>query len=160
MPRIGITGHSNLTKHTVPLVADSIRAALADHPPGKLTGVTCLAHGADQVFARVVLELGGSIEVVLPATDYRDRKVKSDNIAEFDDLFGKARAVHTMPFTESGQDAYMAASEFVLSTVESMVAVWDSGPPDGHGGTADVVDAARERGIPVAVVWPDGAERE
>lgn len=30
-------------------------------------GVTCLARGADQIFARVVLDLGGTVEVVLPA---------------------------------------------------------------------------------------------
>ncbi|SFN70639.1 hypothetical protein SAMN05421805_106146 [Saccharopolyspora antimicrobica] len=29
----------------------------------------------------------------------------------------------------------------------------------GRGGTGDVVRAARERGIPVTVVWPDGTSR-
>lgn len=70
-------------------------------------GVTCLARGADQVFAHVVFDLGGTIEVVLPAADYSESKIKPDNANEF-----------------------------------------------------DVVDAARERGLPVAVVWPDGARRE
>jgi hypothetical protein len=28
-----------------------------------------------------------------------------------------------------------------------------------YGGTADVVANARERGIPVRIIWPDGAER-
>lgn len=160
MPRIGITGHANLTPDTVPLVADGIRTVLAEHAAGGLIGVTCLARGADQVFARVVLDLGGTVEVVLPAADYRDRKVKPDNAAEFDELIGKATTVHTMPFAESGREAYMAASEHVLSTVEFMVAVWDGGPSGGYGGTADVVAAARERGIPVTVVWPGGAERD
>lgn len=159
MPRIGITGHSNLTVDTVPLVADGIRAALADYGP-ELVGMTCLARGADQIFARMVLDLGGTVEVVLPAADYRDRKVKPDNVTEFDDLIGKAATVHTMPFPASNRDAYMAASEHVLATVDEMVAVWDGGPSGGYGGTADVVDAARERGVPVTVVWPDGARRD
>ncbi|QFU86665.1 hypothetical protein [Amycolatopsis sp. YIM 10] len=159
MPRIGITGHSNLTAATVPLVADGIRAALAGHPGSELVGVSCLARGADQVFARVVLDLGGTVEVVLPAADYRERKVKPGNAAEFDELIGRA-TVHTMPFAESNREAYMAASEHVLDHVDAMVAVWDGGPSGGHGGTADVVDAARGRGLPVTVVWPDGAERE
>lgn len=159
MARIGITGHSNLTGATIPLVAADIRAVLGAQAPG-LVGVTCLARGADQVFARVVLELGGSVEVVLPAADYRDRKVKPSNAAEFDDLIGKATTVNTMPFTESNREAYMAASEHVLSTVDALVAVWDGGPSGGHGGTADVVDAAQESGIPVTVVWPHGAARD
>lgn len=159
MPRIGITGHSNLTADTVPLVAEHIRAALAEYP-GELVGVSCLARGADQVFARAVLDAGGTVEVVLPAADYRERKVKPDNAADFEDLIGKAANVHVMPFAESNREAYMAASEHVLSTVDAMVAVWDGKPADGRGGTGDVVEAARERGIPVTVVWPEGAARE
>lgn len=160
MPRIGITGHSNLTAATVPLVADGIRAALAGYAPGELRGVTCLARGADQVFAHVVLDLGGDIEVVLPAADYRERKVKPANAAEFDELIAKATSMHTMPFEESNREAYMAASEHVVTTVDAMVAVWDGCPSGGHGGTADVVDAARRRGVPVTVVWPEGVARD
>lgn len=160
MPRIGITGHANLTTETVPLVAEGIRTAVAPYVDDGLTGVTCLACGADQVFARVVLDLGGAIDVVLPAADYRERKVKPDNAAEFDELLGKAATVHTMPFAESNREAYMAASEHILSTVDALVAVWDGGPSGGYGGTADVVDAARGRGIPITVVWPPGAERD
>ncbi|MGB3444225.1 MAG: hypothetical protein WBA97_36260 [Actinophytocola sp.] len=122
--------------------------------------MTCLARGADQIFARVVLEYGGAVEVVLPAADYRDRKVKPDNAQDFDELIGKADDVHIMPFAESNRDAYMAASEHVLSTINALVAVWDGGPSGGYGGTADVVDAARKRGLPVTVIWPDGAERD
>ncbi|WP_374194986.1 hypothetical protein [Amycolatopsis sp. 195334CR] len=119
MPRIGITGHSNLTAATVPLVADALRTALAGHPGSDLVGVSCLARGADQVFARVVLDLAGTVEVVLPAADYRERKVKPGNAAEFDDLIGKAAAVHTMPFAEPNREAYMAASEHVLDHVDA-----------------------------------------
>lgn len=158
MPRIGITGHANLSASTVPLVAEAIRNALAAHDD--IVGVTCLARGADQVFAEVVLELGGAIEVVLPAADYRERKVKHDNTAAFDKLLDQATRVHTMPFPHSDRAAYMAASEHVLSTVDAMVAAWDGGPSGGHGGTADVVAAARERGLPVTVLWPDGSARD
>jgi hypothetical protein len=156
--RIGITGHSNLSPDTVPLVAEAVRGVLA-HCGQPVVGVTCLARGADQVFARAVLDLGGQIEVVLPAEDYRDRKVKPDNAADFTELIGKASTVTTMPFEQSNRDAYMAASEHVLATVDAMVAVWDGQPSDGHGGTGDVVAAARQRDITVTVVWPDGAAR-
>lgn len=160
MPRIGITGHSNLTEESIPLVAEEIRKTLAAHKGPDLVGVTCLARGADQVFAHVVLDLAGRIEVVLPAADYRDSKVNPDNAAEFDALISNAGRVHVMPYSHSNREAYMAASEHVLSTIEAMVAVWDGGPSGGHGGTADVVAAAHERDIPVTVVWPDGAARQ
>jgi len=160
LPRIGITGHSNLTARSVPLVAEAIRTVLAEQDAAELVGVTCLARGADQVFARVVLDAGGTLEVVLPAADYRERKVKPHNAAEFDELIGKAAEVQVMPFAESNRDAYMAASEHVLATVAALVAVWDGQPSGGHGGTGDVVAAARERGIHVTVVWPQGAARD
>ncbi|SDY96978.1 hypothetical protein SAMN05421504_10856 [Amycolatopsis xylanica] len=156
--RIGITGHTTLSAASIGLISDQLRALLADQPD--LVGVTCLARGADQLFARAVLDLGGRIEVVLPAADYRERKVKPGNLAEFDALLGAAATVRTMPFAESGSAAYMAASEQVLSTVDMLVAVWDGKPAGGHGGTADVVQAARERAIPVTVVWPIGCARE
>ena len=162
MPRIGITGHSNLSAATVALVAAGIRVALAPYAED-LTGVTCLARGADQVFARVVLELGGTVEVVLPARDYRDRIATAANgaqhAAEFDELLTRANLVHTMPFARSGRDAYMAASEHMRATVGTLIAVWDGKPATGYGGTADVVDAARQAGIAITVVWPHGAER-
>jgi hypothetical protein len=159
LPRIGITGHASLSERTAECVADELRAILSAHAPDDVVGLTCLARGADQIFARVVVELGGSIEVVLPAADYRERKVTPDNAAEFDTLLAHASAVHTLPLPESNREAYLAASEHVLAEADEVVAVWDGGPPDGRGGTSDVVHAARERGIPVTVVWPDGATR-
>lgn len=94
MARIGITGHSNLTADTVPLIANGIREAITAHSGDELVGVTCLARSADQVFARVVLELDGAVEVILPAADYRERKVKPDNAAEFDELTGKGLPIN------------------------------------------------------------------
>jgi hypothetical protein len=160
LPRIGITGHTNLTLDTIPLVAKEIRRTLTKYQGPDLIGVTCLAKGADQAFAHVVLDLAGRIEVVLPAANYRDSKVKPDNAAEFDDLISKASQVHVMPYSHSNREAYMAASEHLLSTVEAMIAVWDGGPSGGHGGTADVVATAEQRSIPVTVVWPNGASRQ
>ncbi|MBB5156370.1 hypothetical protein [Saccharopolyspora phatthalungensis] len=122
--------------------------------------MSCIARGADQIFARALLDVGGSLEVILPAADYRKRKVKPDNVAEFDELIGAASKVHTMPFEESSRDAYMSASEHILGSVDAMLAVWDGQPSAGYSGTGDVVQVARERGIQVTVVWPDGADRE
>jgi hypothetical protein len=155
VPRIGITGHTNLTPPSVPLVAAAVRSALATQAP--LSGVTCLARGADQIFAHAVLDLGGTLDVVLPSADYRERQTA---LSEFDALLDRAATVHTMPFPRSGPAAYMAASEHMLARVDSLVAVWDGRPSTGYGGTADVVHAARHRGLPVTVVWPRGAARE
>ena len=156
--RVGITGHTNISPGTVALVADAIRAVFGEGSP--ITGVSCLARGADQVFASVVLDLGHRLEVVLPAADYRTRKVKPPNREQFEQLIDRADRVEVLPFDISDRIAYEAANEHVLSSVDRLVAVWDGTPPDGRGGTADTVRIARERGVPVVVVWPDGAQRD
>ncbi len=158
--RIGISGHTNLTQDSTPLVYDAIRQSLSSYLHEEITGVTCLARGADQIFAQVVLDLGGQVTVLLPSRNYREKKVKPANLAAFDDLLAKASEVVYMPFDEPGRSAYMAASEELVTRSELLVAVWDGKPAGGYGGTADVVEHARGLGREVLVVWPEGAERE
>ncbi|GGP62386.1 hypothetical protein [Saccharothrix coeruleofusca] len=158
--RVGITGHSNLVPDCVDVVKAAIREVLETEASGgsPLVGVTCLAPGADQLFARVVLELGGRVEVVLPAMDYRDR-LKPERVAEYDELLAQAHVVSILPNELSGRHAYVMANERMLASVELLVAVWDGQPAGGRGGTGDVVEHARASGVPVVVVWPEGAER-
>jgi hypothetical protein len=156
MTRVGITGHVDLAPDMVCAITAALRRILAQ-TSAPLIGVTCLARGADQLFARQVLDLGGQIEVILPAADYRDRKVNADNLAEFDELIARAAQIRVMPRERSDRAAYQAASEAMLANVEEMIAVWDGRPSDAPGGTGDVVRSARERSLPVTVVWPGGA---
>ena len=54
--RIGITGHTNLTESTSELVYTALLDALESHVHGNIVGITCLARGADQLFAQAVLD--------------------------------------------------------------------------------------------------------
>ena len=49
--RIGITGHMNLTDRTKGLVREAIDAELSQYDPARLIGFSCLAEGADSIFA-------------------------------------------------------------------------------------------------------------
>lgn len=51
----------------------------------------------------------------------------------------------------------MQASRLMIDKADSLVALWDSKPARGYGGTADIVAYARENGPPATVVWPPGA---
>jgi hypothetical protein len=156
--RIGITGHRGLSPPTARLVKEALRDVLAGYG-ASVTGVTSLADGADQLFARVVVDQGGLIEVIVPALHYREG-LPAESHTEYDDLLSHAIRLHRLGFTESTSEAHMAASELMVSMVSELVAVWDQQPPRGHGGTADVVAHARDRGRPVRVIWPDGAARD
>lgn len=157
--RIGITGHSDLTPASAPVVSSVLRATLGGYPDRGPVGVSCLAQGADQLFAELVLERHGRLEVILPASDYRARKVEPHNADTFDRLLGAAATVRVMGFERSGRHAYMAASAAMLSTIDVLIAVWDGAPSARLGGTGDVVVAARRLGLPIEIVWPEGAAR-
>ncbi len=156
--RIAISGHRRLPRPTAELVDRAIRGTLAAAGPG-VTGISCLADGADQIFARAVTDLGGGLEAVIPAGRYRDR-LPADAHAEYDRLLAAAAAVRRLPFAEPTSESYMAASKLMIDTADELYAVWDGQPARGYGGTADVVAYAREHGKPVHVIWPPGARRD
>lgn len=158
MPRIAISGHRGLPAQTVALVDQAIRVNLTDYGAAVI-GLTCLADGADQIFAHAVLDAGGSIEVVVPAGQYRDG-LPAEAHRDYDDLFSRAMHVHKLEFDQSSSESHMAASAYMLEHAEELWAVWDGLPARGYGGTADVVAYARSLGLPVRVIWPDGATRD
>src|SRR5216683_2838414 len=110
MSRVAVSGHRNLPEGTAHLVDKAIRAALAERS-ASATGLTCLADGADQIFAQAILDLGGNIEVVVPAEKYRD-ELPAQAHGDYDGLLARAVAVYRLPFTESTPEAHMAASRF------------------------------------------------
>jgi len=160
MTRIAITGHRGLSPEVSGFVDEGIRRELAKFSSsGNLIGLSCLADGADQMFARAVLDAGGTLEVIIPATKYRDG-LPEDCHAAYDELLASASAEHQLDHVESTPEAHMDASNVMLDRAGHVFAVWDGLPARGYGGTADVVDHACQRNIPVTVIWPDGASRD
>ncbi len=160
LPRIAITGHTNLTADSVPLVYKAVTGALAPYAGHELTGISCIARGADSIFAQAVLDVGGKLEVVLPAAGYREQKVKPDHAPQFDELMRRATTVRVMPFVEANRLAYEATNEVLVSTCDTLFAVWDGQRGVNKGGTASVVEYARSCRVPVEVLWPEGASRD
>jgi hypothetical protein len=75
MLHVGITGHTNLTEAAARHVYRNLVTVLR-RTVGALRGVTCLAEGADQIFAEAILAARGSYEVIVPARDYRARGIR------------------------------------------------------------------------------------
>ncbi|MBW8087610.1 hypothetical protein IGW14_06005 [Streptomyces hygroscopicus subsp. hygroscopicus] len=160
MTTIAVTGHMDITDASVPLVRGELDKIVAAYEPSSLVGVSCIAKGSDSLFADAVLAAGGRLAVVIPSEDYRQAKVKPEHADTFDRLVAAADEVLVMPHATADRQAYEAANAVLLERADRLVAVWDGRPPTGKGGgTADVVHQAREAGIPVDVVWPDGSSR-
>lgn len=155
--RIGVTGHVLLSAESTGPIYSALMDALSRYPG--VEGVTCLAAGADQIFARAMLARDAEYDVVLPAWDYQSHAVVSDNRADFEDLLHRARDISVMPFDRSGREAYLAAGEEVLSRCDVLIAVWDSEADGRPSISSDVVSTARRQGKKVVIVWPSGASR-
>ncbi|MFF5304777.1 hypothetical protein ACFY5F_36015 [Streptomyces sp. NPDC013161] len=156
--RVGITGHRGLPQ----AVEEQVRALLADqvaeYEGRDLVGISCIADGPDTWWAQTVLDAGGRIEVVVPATEYRDG-LPDWHHPEFDDLMKRASDVHRTGLTASTSEAHQAGSEILVGLSDRLIAVWDGQPARGYGGTADVVTYAESVGVPVTIVWPEGTSR-
>lgn len=135
----------------------ALRDTLLQYSDG-MVGVSCLADGADQLFAHIVVDLGHTLEVVVPAKQYRDGLSPAAQ-PTYDRLIAKAIHVDQLHYVESTEEAHMAGGKAIVDRSDLLLAVWDGKPARGYGGTADVVTYAKSRGVPVLVIWPEGASR-
>ncbi|MEU3956024.1 hypothetical protein AB0F45_27495 [Streptomyces achromogenes] len=156
--RVGITGHRGLSTQVEAQVRALVTEYVTAHDPSDLVGVSCIADGPDAWFAETVLKHGGRLEVVVPAAQYR-QGLPDWHHPVYDRLLSRAADVHHTGITESTSQAHQAGSEILVGLVDELVAVWDGKPARGYGGTADVVAYAERTGVPVRVLWPEGASR-
>lgn len=155
--RFAVTGHRGLPRETAELVDAALREEIGG--TSGLVGVSCLADGADALFAQAVLDRGGRLVAIVPAAQYRDG-LPAEHHPVYDALLARAAEVVRLDHVESTSQSHMDAGLAMLDRADRLLAVWDGLPARGYGGTADVVDAARDRGLPITVVWPEGARRD
>ena len=154
--RVGITGHRKLGA-AEDWVAGALRELLRGlrrwHGDDLVT-VSAIAVGADTLFAEAALELGIPLEVVRPYADYIQAFPTGPVRDRYEALLARATAVHHLPHTRKGSEAYMAAGVWVVDHCEVLVAVHDGRDPKNTGGTADVVHYARSVGRRLVLANP------
>lgn len=137
--RIGITGHQRLNDDRAWSWVKQAIGGLLDEQPRPVVGVTSLAAGADQVFARLILELGGDLYVVVPFAGYERSFQEQHGREEYKRLLGRATEFETLPPQATDEESYFAAGKRVVDLSEVMLAVWNGEEAAGLGGTGDVV---------------------
>jgi hypothetical protein len=141
--RVGVSGHQRLRDRTGwEWVRREMRACLTALPP-RVVGVTSLAVGADTLFAELVLELGGALEVVVPFAGYEERFDEGLNREHYLNLLGRAASVELLRSGGTEEEAYLAAGRKVVDVSSLVLLVWDGRPAAGLGGTGDVAEYAR-----------------
>jgi len=155
--RLGISGHQDISPVVVAYVRP-ILIRLINEQKANVVGVSSLAVGADQLFATLILEHGGSLHAIIPCLGYELTFVEPDSLKQFRSLFARANRVDTLPYPRPSEEAFLNAGYQVVDNSELLIAVWD-GKLAGKGGTADVVKYARDNNRQVRVVWPPGVFR-
>lgn len=125
-----------------------------------MEALSCLAVGADQLFADLALSCGAELTVVVPSGDYADGFTEPGELACYEALRGRATREVRLAFAHSTDEAYYAAGAYIADNCDRLLAVWDGCPARGLGGTADIVHYARDLGKPVTVIWREGLVRD
>jgi hypothetical protein len=159
---VAVTGHRKLSDPTalrdsVDRALEQIIIRLGNGDPGAtaLTIVSALAEGADRLVAsRGLVRPNARLDVVLPLPpdDYREDFETAASKDEFDDLLGRAERVSVVESGSSRSEAYERAGRTIVDRCDVLVALWDGLPSKGRGGTAEIVNYARERCVPVIVI--------
>jgi hypothetical protein len=152
--RIGVTGHQRLEDEADwPWVESAMQSTCSDlRPP--LVGLSSLAIGADQLFARVILSLGGTLEIIVPFSDYAERFETAAGRSAYEELLARASKVTTLPRTKSDEHGYLAAGQAIAASCDVLLAVWNGRPSNGLGGTADIVQFALQNRRPIIHLDP------
>lgn len=166
---IGVTGHRTLPDAAA--VTTQVRRTLDDigqqlstlqHTAVVIDVLSPLAEGADRLVAHEVLATAdGHLDVVLPLekNDYLEDFESSASKQEFEALLARARQVKTLPAQPSRTEAYAQVGRYVVDHCDLLIAVWDGKPASGQGGTAEIVEYARQKRCPYVSINPDDPAR-
>ena len=144
--RVGITGHQRLAGPGDWQWVQTELETLLSRLPGPIQGFTSLAIGADQIFAEAVAECGGSFTALIPFAGYEEKFAEGGDRNAYYRLLAQAADVEVLKASASNREAYLKAGQQVVLRSECLIAVWNGQPAAGLGGTADVVNYARQIG--------------
>ena len=165
MVAVGVSGHRNLPdiqaiSNAIDEVLGTIHAVYGDGP---IQVISPLAEGADRMVVwRAMAYYSVRLVVPLPleTSDYMLDFKSTSSKAEFITLLEQADQIYELPAEDTRDACYLAAGIYVLDHSDVLIAVWDGMPPQGTGGTADIVVEARRRGMPMAWVQVARSERK
>jgi hypothetical protein len=148
---LGFAGHQDL-QDGARWVSDQIDIQIAQRHV--TWGVTALAVGADQLFAKVLRGRGIPYTVVIPSARYEETFRSAEALAEYRVSLAAARKVEALSHPTPSERAFFAAGMAIVDKSDLLLAVWDGQPARGLGGTADVVSYALKLGHIVVQIDP------
>jgi hypothetical protein len=152
---IGISGHQRLVEDSWWDWVRSEIESIIDREEKPIMGISSLAIGADQLFARLVLEMGGTLYAVLPFQGYERTFQTADALKQYRELLQRATSIETLSSGQADdEERFLAAGRRVVDLCQKLIVVWNAEPAKGLGGTADVVAYALTTGRPIIHINP------
>ncbi len=160
---VGVTGHrpNRLPERQWDRIKKELGEVLAEleaaHPRRRLVLLSGLAEGADRLAALIALGRGWSLRAVLAfhRTRFEQDFPTAFAIGEFRALLQAAKKIdEPKKSAHRGlppEEGYHAVGQALLARSDVLIAVWDGERSRGKGGTVNVIEAARAKGIPV--IW-------
>ncbi|PWI20243.1 hypothetical protein DI272_01215 [Streptomyces sp. Act143] len=156
---IATVGHADLTPEALKLVEAEL-GPLLERLPRRMPVVVRAGAGAPVAFGRAVRAGGRQLVVVTPAQGKVPALPPARDRTAVGEVLCLAEQVRLLAYDPADRDACVVADERMIAGCRRLLAVWDGSPSDGRDATAHLVAYARARGVPVEVLWPEGAARE
>ena len=138
----GITGHQNLgDRETISWVKDSLTQEIQQQ--NITTGLTCLAIGADQLFAQILDSFQIPNIAIVPCEKYDETFSKDSDRENYYQYLASAKEAIKLDFPFPSEQAYYAAGKYVVDHSDVLFAVWNGKAAKGLGGTGDIVEFAK-----------------
>ena len=151
--RIGIAGHRTLGDEAAWAWVEETFHELLTTVETPLLGVTALAPGSEQLFARVVLRCGGKLHAVIPFVGYHHALATAVERAAYEALLAEAK-VEQLGGGRGDAEAGWEVGKRVVDLSDELVAVWDGTPSAGRGDVAEVVEYALLTQVPLVQLNP------
>ena len=153
----GITGHQNIgNEDIINWVKNEMKKIIKNRDIQ--VGYTSLAVGADQLFAKMLLEEDLSYYVIIPCKNYKKTFTNKNDLDLFKYYLGEATDKEVLNFDEPSERAYYIAGIKMLKKIDILIAVWDGEPARGLGGTGDIVEKAINMNLPIIHINPNEKE--
>lgn len=156
---VGGVGHRVLDSRLVELEAEirnELQSIIDDHGAcaDRIRLIVSVAEGADRILIEAAIDLGIPYVCVLPCSPvcFAEDFPTVESVETFQRQL--ALAIDIVGPAEDPADrldGYLWVSQYLLDHADVLIAIWDGEDGNGKAGTADTVETAIRRNIPV--IW-------
>jgi hypothetical protein len=151
--KVGLTGHQDIgSKSDIDWVKDSLIEQIEKYKVS--LGISCLAVGADQLYAELLHSKVIPFIVIIPSFGYEKTFDEKTELLNYNRLLLTAQDIVRMDFPFPSEEAFYAAGKEVVNQSNMLFAIWNGKKAKGLGGTGDIVNFAKQHSKKIIHINP------